>query len=146
MTKLKFKNILSLIFLFIIGYIILFLFGGTLLSILGLKYNSIGSLAKFIAIYYVISLPIEFVIFSFFKIFKVAKNLSNLEYYAIFFFADIPVSMVLIGMVEYFMKDVSCSMMTAFLFSIICFLVNMCFDLKLNSSNKDDKDNEKKAA
>ena len=134
MTNLKLKDILMLIFLFIIGYVILFFFGGAILSALGLKYNSVISLAKFIAIYYIISLPVELIIFSFFKIAKEVKNISTLEYYCIFFFADISVSMVLIGITEYFIKGISCSMTTAFLFSIICFFVNMFFDLKFNNN------------
>ena len=120
MTNLKLKDILMLIILFIIGYAILFFFGGAVLSALGLKYNSVISLAKFIAIYY--------------KIAKEVKNISTLEYYCIFFFADISVSMVLIGITEYFIKGISCSMTTAFLFSIICFFVNMFFDLKFDNS------------
>ena len=56
MTRFKFKDIISLITLFIIGYVFLFLVGGTVLSLLGLKYNNIFSLAKFIAFYYIISL------------------------------------------------------------------------------------------
>ena len=68
MTNLKLKDILMLIILFIIGYAILFFFGGAVLSALGLKYNSVISLAKFIAIYYIISLPVELIIFSFLSI------------------------------------------------------------------------------
>ena len=64
------------------------------------------------------------------------KNLSHIQYYTLFFFVDISFSMFLMGISEYIMKDVSCSMMTAFLFTVICFLVNMFFDLK-NNFNKD---------
>ena len=78
MTNLKLKDILMLIILFIIlfiiGYVILFFFGGAVLSALGLKYNSVISLAKFIAIYYIISLPVELIIFSFFKLLKKLKT------------------------------------------------------------------------
>ena len=131
MTRFKF-----LITLFIIGYVFLFLVGGTVLSLLGLKYNNIFSLAKFIAFYYIISLPVESLVFPFFKIMREVKNLSHIQYYTLFFFVDISFSMFLMGISEYIMKDVSCSMMTAFLFTVICFLVNMFFDLK-NNFNKD---------
>ena len=77
MTNLKLKDILMLIILFIIGYAILFFFGGAVLSALGLKYNSVISLAKFIAIYYIISLPVELIIFSFFKIVFIFANKSS---------------------------------------------------------------------
>ncbi len=136
MTRFKFKDIISLITLFIIGYVFLFLVGGTVLSLLGLKYNNIFSLAKFIAFYYIISLPVESLVFPFFKIMREVKNLSHIQYYTLFFFVDISFSMFLMGISEYIMKDVSCSMMTAFLFTVICFLVNMFFDLK-NNFNKD---------
>ena len=136
MTRFKFKDIISLITLFIIGYVFLFLVGGTVLSLLGLKYNNIFSLAKFIAFYYIISLPVESLVFPFFKIMREVKNLYHIQYYTLFFFVDISFSMFLMGISEYIMKDVSCSMMTAFLFTVICFLVNMFFDLK-NNFNKD---------
>ena len=136
MTRFKFKDIISLITLFIIGYVFLFLVGGTVLSLLGLKYNNIFSLAKFIAFYYIMSLPVESLVFPFFKIMREVKNLSHIQYYTLFFFVDISFSMFLMGISEYIMKDVSCSMMTAFLFTVICFLVNMFFDLK-NNFNKD---------
>ena len=71
MTNLKLKDILMLIILFIIGYVILFFFGGAVLSALGLKYNSVISLAKFIAIYYIISLPVELI---FLKLLKKLKT------------------------------------------------------------------------
>ena len=150
MSKIKIKDIimiiLSSIMFFAIDYCFLLVFGGALLSVLGLKYSSIASLAKFIAIYMIIALPVEFIIYSFFRIVREVKNISNLEYNAILFFADVPTSMVLMGIVEFFMKDISCSMLTAFLFSVVCFFVNMLLDMKSNKDELTNEDENDKAA
>ena len=137
----KFKDIMTIIIgfsiLLAITYGFIFFFGGAIFFVLGLKYKSIWSLAKFIAIYMIIALPIDFIIYTFFKIVRQVKNISTIEYNAVYFFADVPTNMIIIGITEFFMKDISCSMLTAFLFSSICYLINIYFDLILqNKENK----------
>ena len=77
----KFKDIMTIIIgfsiLLAITYGFIFFFGGAIFSVLGLKYKSIWSLAKFIAIYMIIALPIDFIIYTFFKIVRQVKNIST---------------------------------------------------------------------
>lgn len=133
-NKSKQKNIMMIILggviLLTVLYLITLFVGGSILSLLGLKYGSFSSLAKFIAIYTIISLPIDLFIDCFFKVAKQVKNLTSLQHNLIFFSVDIPINMLILGIIESFMKDIECSMGTAFLFSIVCCFINYMLDDK----------------
>lgn len=111
-------------------YGLLFFFGGTVLSLLGLKYDTLWSLGKFFAILLILGSPIDFIVVCFLKVIKELRQLTNFQYNLLYFGLDIPLTMIMIGIAESLIKGVSCSMLTAFIFAIICFLFYLFLDKK----------------
>lgn len=105
---------------------LIFFFGGTILSILGLKYDSLWSLAKFFAIYMIIGTPLDFIIECSLKAIKSLKGLGETQYTIIFCLIDISINTVLIGILEWSIDGIKCSLFTALLFSTIFCVLN-CF-------------------
>ena len=64
--KNKIKDIIGMsivgCILVVIIFGLIFFFGGTILSILGLKYDNLWTLAKFFIIYMIIGIPLDFII------------------------------------------------------------------------------------
>lgn len=94
-------------------------FGGTILSILGLKYDNLWTLAKFFIIYMIIGIPLDFIIECSLKAIKIIIGLSNIQYMIIFCLIDIYINTVLIGVLEWSIDGIECSLFTALLFSTI---------------------------
>lgn len=132
----KTEDILGIIFVgFIflaIIFILTFIFGGILLSLLGFEYDSLASLAKFFIIYIIVGLPLDLVIDCFFRVLQDVKGLTNAQHNALYFTIDVPLNMIVIGILEYIMDDISCSILTAFLFSAIFCLFGFFLDKKSN--------------
>lgn len=119
----------------LIVFVLLFFFGGTILSILGFKYDSLWSLAKFFAIYMIIGTPLDFIIECSLKVIKDLKGLSESQYAIIYGFMDISINTVLIGVLEWVMSGIECSLFTALSFSTIFFIVSYVSDKKANEED-----------
>ena len=98
---------------------LIFFFGGTILSILGFKYDSLWSLTKFFAIYMIISTPLDFIIECSLKAIKSLTSLGETKYTTIYCLIDIFINTVLIGILEWSIDGIKCSLFTALLFSTI---------------------------
>ena len=125
-------TLLGLIFLSIV-FVIFFLFGGIILSLLGMEYDSFWSLAKFFAIYLIIGIFLDLFVESFFKVLKELRCLTHFQYRALYFIIDVPLNMVIIGILESSIKGVSCSLLAAFLFSVISNLFGAYLNRKLDT-------------
>lgn len=138
--KSKIKDIIGMS---IVGFILLliifglvFFFGGTILFILGLRYDSLWILAKFFIIYMIIAMPLDFIIECLLKVIKIIIGLKEIEYTIIYSLIDILINTVLIGILEWSIDGIECSLFTALLFSTISCVLSYFFDKRLN----DDKD------
>ncbi|MGX4601758.1 YrvL family regulatory protein [Faecalimicrobium sp. JNUCC 81] len=114
---------------------LIFFFGGTILSILGLKYDNLWSLAKFFAIYMIIGIPLDFIIENSLKSIKIIIGLREIQYNIIYCLIDISINTVLIGILEWAIDGIECSLFTALLFSTISYVLSYFFYIKLNNDN-----------
>nr|WP_195251450.1 YrvL family regulatory protein [Romboutsia sp. 1001713B170207_170306_H8] len=80
----------------------------------------------------ILSIPIDFIVVCFLKVLKEIKGLTDIQHNILYFILGIPLTMIIIGMSEYLIKGVSCSMLTAFIFSIITYLFNLFLDKKIS--------------
>ncbi len=127
----KFLQILiPTIILALIIYGLFLFFGGTVLLLLGLKYNNLLSLAKFFGIYLILSMIIDFIVVCFLKVLKELRGLTDTQHNLLYLTLDIPLNMTIIGIAETLTKGVSCSMLTAFIFSVISYLFGLFLDKK----------------
>lgn len=130
-SKDKIKDILGMsIFgciLVLIIFGLIFFFGGTILSILGLKYDNLWSLAKFFAIYMIIGIPLDFIIENSLKAIKSIIGLRETQYTIIYCLIDISVNTVLIGISEWVIDGIECTLFTALLFSTISCILSYFF-------------------
>ncbi len=124
-------SIFVFVFLLIIFGLIFFL-GGTILFILGLRYDSLWILAKFFIIYMIIAMPLDFIIECLLKVIKNIIGLKEIEYAIIYSLIDILINTVLIGILEWFIDGIECSLFTALLFSTIFCVLSYFFDKGLN--------------
>ena len=118
------------IILAIIVYALFLFFGGTILYLLGLKYNNLLSLAKFLGIVLILSMILDFIVVCFLKVLKELRGLTDTQYNLLYLTLDIPLNMIIIGISEILIKGVSCSMLTAFIFSIISYLFGIFLEKK----------------
>ena len=118
------------IILAIIVYALFLFFGGTVLSLLGLKYNNLLSLAKFFGIFLILSMILDFIVVCFLKVLKELRGLTDTQHNLLYLTLDIPLNMIIIGISEALIKGVSCSMLTAFIFSIISYLFGIFLEKK----------------
>lgn len=131
---------IAAIILLAIVFVPFFLFGGVLIKFLGLKYNSFLSLIKFFIAFFLILLPVDLVIESFSKVLKDIKNFNNKTYKTLYFLLSTVSNILIIGIIDIFMKDIDCPPLTALVFSIIFFFVNDFIDKKLETQ-VDEEDN-----
>ena len=100
-------------------YIGLMFLGGSALSILGLEYDSLHSLAKFISIFFLVTIPLDWIFDAFFDIIKESKDISDAKHKFLYMMTSIPLNMFIIGAIEAHLENVSCSIITAFLFCLV---------------------------
>lgn len=121
--------------LLIIIFGLIFFFGGTILSILGLRYDNLWTLAKFFIIYMIIEIPLDFIIECSLKAIKIITGLGEIECTISYIFIDISTNTVLIGILEWAIDGIECSLFTALLFSTISCVLSYFLDRRVN---KDD--------
>lgn len=139
--KNKIKDIIGMS---IVGFILLliifgliFFFCGTILSILGLKYNNLWILAKFFIIYMIIGMPLDFIIECSLKAIKIIIGLKEIEYRLIYGVIDIVINTLLIGILEWSIDGIECSLVTALLFSTISCVLSYFFDRGVNNGDRE---------
>lgn len=124
--------IVTILALFVYGFYLFF--GGTLLYLLGLKYNNLWSLAKFMMIFLILDMIIDFIVVCFLKVLKDLRSLTKTQYNLLYLTLDIPITMVVVGIAETMTKGVSCSMLTAFIFSVISYLFGLVLQKESSKS------------
>ena len=118
-------------FLIIIGIIVaivsaLAIFGGALMKIFGFTYQSVGSIILFFAISGILAFPIELFVKAIPKVlFSHFKKISAMEAKVIFVILDTSLSMVMLSLVDYFMKSVSATPLSLFIVSLAMALICM---------------------
>ncbi|CEJ75528.1 Uncharacterised protein [[Clostridium] sordellii] len=138
-NKDKIKDIIGMgivggIVVLIIFGITLF-FGVTIISILGLKYDNLSVLVKFFAIYMIIGIPLDFIIECFLKAIKILIGLREIQYTMIYCLIDISINTVLIGVLEWTIDGIECSLFTALLFSTLSCVLSYFFNRKVNNND-----------
>ena len=133
--KNKIKDIIGMsivgCILVLIIFGVIFFFGGTILSILGLKYDNLWTLAKFFIIYMIIGIPLDFIIECSLKVIKVLTGLSKIQHTIIYSLIDISINTLLIGVLEWAIDGIECSLFTALLFSTIFCVLSYFFNEKV---------------
>lgn len=133
------KNIKDLIGTLIIGIILLliiyciyFFFGAPILFLLGLKYNNLFSLAKFFAVFFILSGIIDFIVICFLDVLKNLRDLTKTEHNILYLVLDILLNMIIIGIAAMLIEGISCTVLTAFIFSVISHLLGLLLERESN--------------
>lgn len=116
------KNTLGKIigFLLIVGIIVaivslIAIFGGALMKIFGFTYQSVGSIILFFAISGILAFPIELFVKAIPKVlFSHFKKINAFEAKIIFIILDTSLSMIMMSLVDYYMKSVSATSISLF--------------------------------
>lgn len=124
--------ILIAILLFFLG--IGFIFSGGLLSLLGLKYNSLWTLLKFFALYFISNIIINFFIEGISLILKELKGLSDIKHDILNFCMSVSSDIVILSVLAATVKGIYMKPQTLVLFPIIVYLVNYYIDKKLKEN------------
>lgn len=118
-------------FLIIVGIIVAIIslvaiFGGALMKIFGFTYQSIGSIILFFTLSGILAFPIELFVKLIPKVlFLHFKIISAFEAKAIFVVLDTFLSMIMMSLVDYFMKKVSATSVSLFIVSLVMALLCM---------------------
>lgn len=118
-------------FLIIVGIIIAIIsvvaiFGGALMKIFGFTYQSVGSIILFFIVSGILAFPIELFVKAIPKVlFSHFKKISAFEAKVIFVVLDTSLSMIMMSLVDYFMKNVSATSVSLFVVSLVMALLCM---------------------
>lgn len=129
----KIKEILGKLigFLIIVGIIaaivsLFAIFGGALMKIFGFTYQSIGSIILFFIVSGILAFPIELFVKAIPKVlFSHFKNVNAFEAKVIFIVLDTSLSMIMLSLVDYYMKSVSATSVSLFVVSLVMALLCM---------------------
>lgn len=118
-------------FLIIVGIIVaivslLAIFGGALMKIFGFTYQSISSIILFFVVSGMLAFPIELFVKAIPKVlFSHFKKINAFEAKVIFIVLDTSLSMMMMSLVDYYMKSVSATSVSLFVVSLIMALLCM---------------------
>ena len=129
----KIKNIIgkSIGFLIIVGIIvaivsIIAIFGGALMKLFGFTYQSVGSIIMFFTVVGILAFPIELFVKAIPKVlFSYFRKINAFEAKVIFVILDTSLSMIMLSLVDYFMKSVSATPVSLFVVSLVMALLCM---------------------
>lgn len=127
------KNTLGKIigFLLIVGIIVaivslIAIFSGALMKIFGFTYQSVGSIILFFAISGILAFPIELFVKAIPKVlFSHFKKINTFEAKVVFIILDTSLSMIMMSLVDYYMKSVSATSISLFVVSLVMALLCM---------------------
>lgn len=118
-------------FLVIVGIIVaivslLAIFCGALMKMFGFTYQSIGSIILFFVISGILAFPIELFVKAIPKVlFSHFKKINAFEAKIIFVVLDTSLSMMMMTLVDYYMKSVSATSVSLFVVSLVMALLCM---------------------
>lgn len=129
----KIKNTLGNFvgFLIMIGIIVAIIslvavFGGALMTMFGFTYQSVGSIILFFAVSGILAFPIELFVKAIPKVlFSHFKKINAFEAKVIFVVLDTTLSMIMLSLVDYYMKNVSATSVSLFVVSLAMALLSM---------------------
>lgn len=118
-------------FFVIVGIIVaivslLAIFGGALMKMFGFTYQSIGSIILFFVVSGILAFPIELFVKAIPKVlFSHFKKINAFEAKIIFVVLDTSLSMMMMSLVDYYMKSVSATSVSLFVVSLVMALLCM---------------------
>jgi len=118
-------------FLIMIGIIVAIIslvavFGGALMTMFGFTYQSVGSIILFFAVSGILAFPIELFVKAIPKVlFSHFKKINAFEAKVIFVVLDTTLSMIMLSLVDYYMKNVSATSVSLFVVSLVMALLSM---------------------
>lgn len=118
-------------FLVIVGIIaaivsVLAIFGGALMKIFGFTYQSVGSIILFFVVSGILAFPIELFVKAIPKVlFLHFKKITAFEAKVIFIVLDTSLSMMMLSLVDYYMKSVSATSVSLFAVSLVMAMLSM---------------------
>lgn len=118
-------------FLVIVGIIVaivslLAISGGALMKIFGFTYQSVGSIILFFVVSGILAFPIELFVKAVPKVlFSYFKKLTAFEAKVIFIVLDTSLSMMMLSLVDYYMKSVSATSVSLFVVSLVMAMLSM---------------------
>ena len=129
----KIKNIIgkSIVFLIIVGIIVaivsvIAIFGGALMKLFGFTYQSVRSIIMFFTVVGILAFPIELFVKAIPKVlFSYFRKINAFEAKVIFVILDTSLSMIMLSLVDYFMKSVSATPVSLFVVSLVMALLCM---------------------
>ncbi len=122
----KFIGFLVIVVIIAAIVLLLAIFGGALMKIFGFTYQSIGSIILFFVISGILAFPIELFVKAVPKVlFSHFKRINAFEAKVIFVILDTSLSMVMLSLVDYFMKSVSATPLSLFVISLVMALLCM---------------------
>lgn len=122
---------------FLISFLLFTIVGIGFLSFLGFEYNSVSSVIFFFLIYFFVTRPIDFLCTT---ILDMARYVNRLPYPAYKFFEfmlDFILTVLVMGIIDVFMKSINIPLRTEVLFAILSYLLSESMDFfnKDNSKN-----------
>lgn len=136
--KLKLKECLGVgllgsILLLILFAVIMFISGAMMIAF-GMRYDSMWSVIKFFIVYFAISIVIESVIInSIVGLLKRTKLISDIQRNIIHFVLEVPMQIVIIGLVSSRVQGIYMPPISIIFFSIADFLVSKFLEKKADS-------------
>ncbi|ATD54210.1 YrvL family regulatory protein [Clostridium chauvoei] len=115
----------------VVIFSLIFFFGGALMMLFGLKYSSIKVLFKFFLIYFIVDLFIDNILEGLAMAVKEVKELSDKEYNLLYFLIDVPVQVLILGLISSSISGIYMPVITMVLFAISCHLISYFIDKKL---------------
>lgn len=118
-------------YLIIVGIIVaivsvLAIFGGALMKIFGFTYQSVGSIILFFALTGILAFPIEVFVKAIPKVlYSHFKKINVFEAKFMFIVLDTSLSMIMLSLVDYYMKSVSATSGSLFVVSLVMALLSM---------------------
>ena len=100
------------------------IFGGALMKLFGFTYKSVGSIVLFFVISGILAFPIELFVKAIPKVlFSHFKKITAIEAKVLFVVLDTLLSMLMMSIVDYFMKSVSATAVSLFMVSLVMALL-----------------------
>ncbi len=118
-------------YLIIVGIIVaivsvLAIFGGALMKIFGFTYQSVGSIILFFALTGILAFPIELFVKAIPKVlYSHFKKINVFEAKFMFIVLDTSLSMIMLSLVDYYMKSVSATSGSLLVVSLVMALLSM---------------------
>lgn len=105
---------------------VLAIFGGALIKIFGFTYQSVGSIILFFVVSGMLAFPIELFVKAIPKVlFSHFKKINAFETKVIFIVLDTSLSMMMLSLVDYYMKSVSATSVSLFVVSLVMAMLSM---------------------